>query len=66
MYEKVLRIPLVCPNCGRKITAIFGLHKNRKCYAMLPRTTPRKKGEPRKVRCNTIMIEPGEPKCQIT
>lgn len=56
MYEKVLKIKKICPQCGRTITtAKIGCET--RCWALVPRSTVRAKGESRKVRCNAIMQE---------
>lgn len=49
-----LKTPMVCPKCGRRITTLqSGMVR---CLARVPREGPRAKGEPRKVPCNTVMV----------
>lgn len=53
-----IRVPFVCPACGRKITTRLSFPMPEvRCWELVPRKTPRAKGEPRKVRCNTLMVE---------
>lgn len=51
------KVRLACPKCGRRITTVLGYPMpEKRCYALVRRTTPRAKGEPRMVRCDTVMI----------
>jgi hypothetical protein len=55
---KFLRVKMKCPECSRIISKRWSAPMPEvRCHALVPRKTPRKKGEPRKVPCDAVMQE---------
>ena len=57
-----VKVPYVCPKCGRRITTTFSVPMPEvRCWALVPRLGVRLKGQTRRVPCDTVMVRADRP-----